>query len=67
MKKITAYKTTDGIVFEDENTAQEHQVELDWFEWYSINYLPPEPDERDVFEWLIENRKEVMKLLTGEK
>jgi len=68
MKKIAAYKTTDGKVFEDGDDARRHQARLDMETWYSEHTLYGDCDGsrvefEDLRDWLEANRDMVLRLL----
>jgi len=61
-EKVTMYKTIDNCVFQNEEDANNHEVFLDFKEWYE-NYpghkvwLDDEnfADPNDVFNWILDN------------
>lgn len=39
MKRVSCYKTTDGLLFEDEQQAALHEQKLEFRQWYEHNKL----------------------------
>lgn len=66
MEKIVAYKTTDGVIFKDENTAKSHQGNIDLKA--EIKYLVDSNFESilyrtSVHDFIIEHRSDIYKAL----
>lgn len=70
MEKVPAFKTSDGVLFENEVDAKKHQGVLDFEAWYEENKIYGEygytVDCSSIKEWLLDNRTTILKLLNGE-
>jgi len=59
LNPVTAFKTTDGQLYENDIDALEHQKELN-FESdiieFSENYIPYESDKSDFVRYVMENK-----------
>lgn len=68
VEKITAYRTTDGKIFELPSGAKTHQSEIDFYDWYAKNKLYGNVEGStcrtvDVVEWLVNNEKIISEFL----
>lgn len=68
MTQVTAYKATDGQLFEGQREYQAHQAKLDFAAWYENNqlygiYEGSRVETRVMLDWLQENRDKVAELL----
>ena len=68
MEKISAFKTSDGQLFEDKYVSKQHQTEIDFEKWYTENYLSGEAYGSNVEysyfkEWLLEHKDIILKFL----
>ncbi len=67
IKKIQAFKTSDGRVFEDDGAAQEHQAKIDLREGLRLiveKFFYRGIDEHNVVDGLMEHEEELRKLIT---
>lgn len=68
MQKVTAFKTTDGQIHEDEQLAFKHQNKIDFQRWYEEerlygNYAGSRVEFDELVNWLQTNKAEVRKFL----
>lgn len=68
MKEITAFLSSDGVVFTDRAACKRHEVVNDFTEWYTQNELlgnlaGSRVTCENMKEWLQTNKKEVMEFL----
>ena len=63
MEEITAFKTSDGKVYEDKNHAEWMQVKIEFRNWYIHNTISDERNASIVLDWIIDNSERVQELL----
>lgn len=66
LKSITAYKTSDGLIFEDEGNANEHQTSLNLSNKISKfveTYCYSGMTNNDVYDIIMENLDELRECL----
>lgn len=66
VSEVPGFRTSDGTLFDDKQTAEEHELKLELREWYNSNYLSSDysrVDFDDMLDWLITNATQVRKIL----
>jgi hypothetical protein len=60
---ITAYKTSDGKIFESQPDAREHELDIDFAVWYNKDPIGKDVDVTQVRDWLDDNREQILAYL----
>jgi len=67
IEEVKMFKTDDGMVFETEVSAKEHEAEISFVGWYdNSNRLYSDTEVvhgKEIVEWLINNKKQILDFL----
>lgn len=70
MRKVSAYETTDGLVFTDKQEAERHQQTINFRDWYQQDgntlygdYAGSKVEWDDLLTWLEDNKQTILNIL----